>query len=168
MIRATFLAATALLAAAPLAAAPTTKAPDFIKLAEASDLYEKTSSQEILRTSTNAEVRKFATMMVADHGKTAMDVMAAAKTDGVKGGPPMLSGAQQAMIAQLKAAPVAKRDGTYVDQQVMAHEDALGVHTTYSKSGETRALKQAATAAVPVVAMHLNEVKAMRAKMAGR
>ena len=167
MFRMTLLAVPAMLAATPLAAAPTTKAPDFVKLAGASDLYEKTSSQEILRTTKNAEVFKFAMMMVGDHGKTTRDVTAAAKADGVKPSPPMLSGGQKAMIAQLKAAPAAKRDMTYINQQVMAHEDALGVHTTYSKSGETAALKKAASGAVPIVTTHLNEVQATKFKMGG-
>lgn len=164
MIRLTLFAATAIIATAPLAA-QTTQAPEFVKMAGASDLYEKTSSQMVLKTAKNEKVRGFAQMMIADHGKTTAQVKAAAKTDKVKVPAPKLMPEQAQMIAELKAAKGADMEKVYVRQQVMAHEKALALHTTYSQGGDNPALKQVATGAVPIVKMHLDQVRAMQSSM---
>ena len=160
----TALLAAALLAATPLAAAPMVAAPpaaEFVKMAGASDLYEKTSSQLVLKTTKDAKVKAFARMMVADHGKTTADVTAAAKRDGLKPMPPKLMPKQAKMIAELKATSAGQRDKVYLTQQVAAHEEALALHTAYSTGGDKPALKAASAGAVPIVETHLNEVKTL-------
>ena len=162
MNRFTILAATSLVVAAPLAAAPTTKAPDFVKQAASGDLYEKTSSQMVLKTAKDAKIRSFAQMMIDDHSKSTAQVAAAAKSDGVVAGPPKLLPPQAKMIADLKAAKGADMEKVYVKQQVMAHEQALALHTAYAQGGDKPALKQAATGIVPVVQHHLDELRGMQ------
>ena len=164
MMRIAILAAATLIAA-PLAAAPTTKAPEFVKAAASGDLYEKTSSEMVLKTAKDAKVRSFAQMMVADHAKTTAQVTAAAKKDGLKPMPPKLLPPEAKMIADLKAAKPADREKTYVTQQVMAHENALALHTTYSQGGDKPALKAAATGAVPIVQGHLDEIKTIQSSI---
>ena len=167
MIRSALLAAVAL-GAAPLAAMPAPPAPEFVKMAGASDLYEKTSSQLVMKSAKHAEVKSFASMMVADHGKTTADVTAAAKKDGLKPMPPKLMPAQAKMIADLKAAKPADREKVYVDQQVTAHQQALDLHTAYSTGGDKPALKQASAGAVPIVQAHLDKIKSIQSSMGGR
>lgn len=163
MFRTTLLTATALAFAAPLAAAPTTMAPDFVKQAGAGDLYEKTSSQLVLKSAKNPKVRDFATMMVKDHTKSTADIKAAAMSDGLKPMPPKLTPDQSKMIADLKAAKPADREKVYLQQQVTAHEMALDLHKTYAQGGDKPALKGAAAKIVPVVEHHLMEVKSLAA-----
>ena len=160
-----FIVIASVLIAAPVLAAPTTHAPEFVKMAGAGDLYEKTSSQMVLKTAKTQKVRDFANMMITDHTKSTMDVKAAAKSDHVMAGAPKLMPAQQKMIADLKAAKPADREKVYVDQQVMAHQQALDLHQTFAQSGDKPALKQAAAGIVPVVQQHLTEVKAMQSSM---
>ena len=163
------LPAAGLVAATPLAAASTTHASQFVEMAGASDLYEKTSSQMILKTAKDPKVRNFAQMKVDDHSKTTMQVTAAAKSDGLKPMPPKLMPEQSKMLADLKAAKPADRERVYISQQVMAHEQALALHSTFAKSGDKPALRKAARGAVPVVQGHLTDIRAIQgAPMTGR
>ena len=80
MIAASFAA----LPAAALAQTPSA----YVAAAGASDLFEQTSSKLVLRTTRDAKVRSFATMMVQDHAKSTGMVKAAAAKSGVKPAPP--------------------------------------------------------------------------------
>lgn len=151
----------AAIVASPALAAPTTHAADFVKMAGASDLYEKTSSELVLKDAKNPQVRAFANMMISHHKKSTADVVAAATSDGLKPGAPKLLPAQAKMIAELKAAKPADRERMYLKQQVTAHEQALDLHSTFAKSGDKPALKSAAAKIVPVVETHLTEVKTL-------
>lgn len=157
----------ALIAAGPLIAAPTTVAPEFVKMAGSSDLYEKQSSQMVLKVAKNPQVRSYAQMMITDHGKTTQDVVAAAKTDGLPPMKPMLVPAHAKLIADLKKTKQADMEKVYVQQQVKSHEEALALHTSYSQGGDKPALKRAATGAVPIVKAHLEQVKTMQSSMSG-
>jgi putative membrane protein len=44
----------------------------------------------------------------------------------------------------------------------MAHQEALTLHASYARNGDTPALKAAATSAVPIVSQHYNEISAMQ------
>lgn len=161
MIRLTVLTAFAIGAASPLLAAPAPMAPDFVKQAGASDLYEKTSSEMVLKTAKNAKVRDFANMMIRDHTKSTADVKAAATADGLKPGAPKLMPDQAKMIADLKAAKPADREKVYVQQQVMAHQKTLDLMQAYADGGDKPHLKGVAGKIAPVVQTHLTEVKSM-------
>lgn len=165
MSRIALYALTAFAVAAPAVAAPTTNAPDFVKQAGSSDLYEKTSSQMVMKDAKNPKVKQFAQMMVSDHNKSTADIMAAAKTDGLKPGKPKLLPEHAQLISQLKAAKPADREKVYVQQQVTAHEQALALHQTYSQGGDKPNLKAASAKVVPVVQQHLTEVRAMSSSM---
>ena len=134
---------------------------DFLMLAGGGDLYEIQSSQAVLETTQNPEVRRFAQMMIDHHTKTTADAMAAARRDGVTPPPAMLAQHQAAMVNALKMFQGVERDRLYLTQQQMAHKEALGVQKTYSEAGTSPALKAAATATVPIVQRHLAEVDRM-------
>ena len=163
MIRFVLVAAAAVAATAPLAAAPTTMAPDFVKQAGAGDLFEKTSSETVLKTAKTAKVRDFANMMIKDHTKSTADVKAAAMADGMKPGAPKMMPEQAKMVADLKAAKPADREKLYVQQQVTAHQKTLDLMQTYADGGDKPHLKGVAGKIVPVVQTHLTEVKSLAA-----
>ena len=164
MIRSALLAS-ALIGAAPLAAAPMAAPPaaTFVAKAGAGDLYEKTSSEIVLKSTRNAKIHDFATMMVSAHSKTTMAVGAAAKADGLKPSPPKLDAKQAKMIADLKAAAPAARDKLYLTQQAAAHQEALALMQAYSAGGDKPSLKKAATDTVPIVEGHISELSALGA-----
>jgi putative membrane protein len=146
--------------AAP-ALAQTMPAPAYVKAAGAGDLYERQSSQLVLQTTKNAKVRSFATMMLKDHANSTAMVTKAATQAGLKPMPPMLTPAQQKMIADLKAQTGAARDTAYISQQKQAHEQALALHSGYAKNGDAAPLKAAAAKIAPVVEHHIMMLKGM-------
>ena len=158
-----------LMAAPALAQMPAKPMPKmataYVPAAGAGDLYEKMSSKLVLKSAKNAGVRSFAQMMISDHGKTTIQVMAAAKASGIKPMPPKLMPKQAKMIADLKAAPAATREKMYLDQQVMAHKEALALHQSYAAGGDKPALMKVAASAVPIVQHHLEEVQRLDAAM---
>jgi putative membrane protein len=144
----------ALLAALPIAAHAQTPSA-YVATAGASDLFEQTSSKLVLRTTRDAKVKSFATMMVQDHTKSTGMVKAAAAKSRVKAGPPQLTADQKANIASLTKATGAARDQLYWQQQKVAHKAALELHQGYASTGTAAPLKAAATQIVPVVKHHI-------------
>ena len=143
-------------AAATLAGATSAMpTPDYLKAAGAGDLYEKQSSQLVLKTTQNPKVRTFANNMISDHTKSTAEIKAAAAKSGVKPGAPMLTPKQHDMIAQLTSAKGTARDNTYIGQQKTAHQEALATHQDYASTGDKPALKAAAAKIVPVVQSHI-------------
>lgn len=149
-------------AAAQMAATP---AADFVRMAGASDLYEIQSSEALLETTQNAELRRFAQMMIDNHGETTSSITAAARSAGLTPGEPALDAAKTTMVEELRAAEGPSRDMVYVTQQVTAHEQALALHRAYARDGDQPALKAAAASAVPVVERHLADIRRIRAAM---
>jgi len=135
---------------------PAPAAADFMRMAAASDLYEIQSSQLIMQSTQNAD------MMVEHHTMTTATLSRAAQAAGMTPPSPSLDTRKADMIRQLQAAEGMARDSLYIQQQVMAHQEALTLHTSYSRNGDTPELKTAATAAVPIVARHYNEITAMQ------
>ena len=134
---------------------------DYVQAAGAGDLYEKQSSQLVLKSTTNPDVRKFANMMVMDHTKSTAKVKAAAMKSGLHPMPPMLMPKQASMISDLKAAKGPARDQLYITQQKMAHQDALATQQDYASTGDQPALKMVASEIVPVVQQHIDMLNAM-------
>jgi putative membrane protein len=128
---------------------------EYVATAGASDLYERQSSQVVLETTSDLNVRSFATMMISAHAQSTADVKAAAMKSGLKPAPPMLKPVQAEMIAQLKAESGPARDAAYIAQQKKAHGQALAVQKAYAADGTAPALKMAAAKIVPVVQQHI-------------
>lgn len=173
MIRPTLALAAALLTATaaaaqpspsnppPPAPRPTNAAMPFMMLAGESDVFEITSSQIALQKSRDPQVRRFAAMLVEHHTETTNTLLARAKAAGLTPPPAVLGPQKRRMIDELNAAPAARFDQVYLQQQVPAHEEALALMTNYARSGDTPQLRTAAQAAVPIVTQHLEEARRM-------
>lgn len=159
--------ATALAIMTPLSAASAqhppearTSAQPFIFHAGMSDVYEITSSQVALMKSQTPAVRRYAEMMIAHHTDTTNGVLAAAKRAGIMTPPPpVLDQRHRDLITQLMNAEGAQFDRTYWTQQLQSHEATLALMQGYASNGDTPQLRAAATATIPVVQMHLVEVR---------
>jgi putative membrane protein len=152
---------TALSAAAAPAAAPA--AADFVAMAAASDMYETQAAKIAEKRSKNADITAFAKMMVTDHAKSTAMIKKAVADSGKPITPPAdLPADKKAMIDALNSAPAADFDKTYANQQVMAHKDALALMTSYSMSGDTPQLKDAAGMIAPTVQMHLDKITSIQ------
>ena len=152
-------AALAIMPAAVHAQAVTPKT--YVAKAGASDLYEKQSSQLVLASTKDAKVRQFANQMIAHHTKSTNDVKAAARQAGIAVPPPKLEPMQASNIAKLRAAKGTARDQAYIQQQKVAHQQALALHQGYAANGTAAPLKTAAAAIAPVVQTHIDELQQM-------
>ena len=134
---------------------------DYVRAAGASDLFEKQSSQLVLKSTANPGVRAFATMMVTDHTKSTAKVKAAAIRSGLHPKPPMLMPKQVSMLSELTAARGSARDQLYISQQKMAHQEALATQQDYASTGDKPALRTTASEIVPVVQHHIEMLNGM-------
>jgi putative membrane protein len=138
----------------PPQAAATQNAQAYLFHGGAGDVFEITSSMMAIQHSQNPDVRAFATMLISDHTTLSNTALATAKSAGFMPPPPVLSPAQMAMITQLTNAGAAF-DRVFLQQQVAAHQMALGLHQSYASQGDTPALRQVAATAVPAIQGHL-------------
>jgi putative membrane protein len=141
-------------------------ASDFVAKAAASDMYEIQAAKIAEKRSKNADIISFAKKMVTDHTQsTEMVKKAVADAGRTDLKPPAeLPADKKAMIDALNGASAANFDKTYLDQQTMAHQDALALMTAESQSGDVPQLKDAAAKILPVVQMHVDMLAKMTAK----
>ena len=146
----------------PPMSSATSQAQPYLFYGGAGDIFEITSSMIALQKSQNPQLRAFASMLIDHHTRLTNAALDTAKSAGVMPPPPELSPAQKGMIGQLIAAPAASFDRTYIDQQVMAHQQALALQQGYAAGGDVPALRQAAQSAVLTVQAHLGQAQQMR------
>jgi len=152
----------ALIAVPTLAAAQSAPSPaTYVMKAGASDQYEIQSSNLVMATTNNSELKQFATMMVSDHNKSTADVKTAATQSGLTAKPPMLDSMGRKNIAALKASKGPARDALYIKQQKTAHQQALALHQGFAASGTAPALKQVASTIAPTVEHHIEMLASM-------
>lgn len=139
----------------PPVAAPT-DAAGYLAMAGAGDLWEIESSKVLLAKSNNADVKKFAQMMVDHHTASTEKVKAAAMAANLSVSPPTLSPDQQRMLDEIKKNSSATVDAVYLRHQNSAHGAALALHKGYAAAGDTESLKKAASEIAPVVQQHID------------
>ena len=142
-----------------------TMASAYVMAAGASDQFEIQSSQIAQSKSTNPAVKRFATMLIADHQKTTAATMKAAAKAGLPPMTPMLDPGANASIAELKSASPADFDRLYIGQQIPAHQAALDLHQNYAAGGDQPALKMSAKMAIAPVKKHLAMAQKMQTSM---
>jgi putative membrane protein len=131
----------------------------YMQIAASSDMYEIQSSQLAAGRAQNPALRSFGEMMIRDHTNTTQQLTAAATAAGM-GPPPMAMLPLHAeMVARLQARSGADFDREYAKQQLLAHQQALALHSNFAARGDVPALRAVAAGAVPVVTQHLNMVK---------
>ncbi len=138
---------------------PSRAAMTYVAKASAADLYEIESSRIAVHRARRPAVREFAQMLVADHNRTTAQVTAAARADGINPPPPALEPAQRTMIRQLSRVGAQGFDRAYVNQQVIAHQQALSLHRNQARGGSGNDLRRVAAAAVPVIEGHLAQAR---------
>jgi len=143
-------------------AAAANGADAYVANAAMSDMYEIESSRLALEKSQSPGIKKYARQMIDDHTATSSQMKALLPKSGLSVTPPTaLDDRRRGMIDNLRAASAADFDRTYVDQQTMAHQEALTLHSGFAEDGDNQQLKQFAAATAPKVRHHLDMVKAM-------
>lgn len=132
----------------------------YMAMAASGDLYEIQSGQIGLLRGGTMDLRNFAQMLIIDHTQTTATLKAAAASAGLLPPAPALSAMHLQMISELQLSG-ANFDQVFWQQQMIAHQMALNLHSNYAAHGDVASLRAAAASAVPIVQMHLNQIKAM-------
>ncbi|UVF18042.1 DUF4142 domain-containing protein [Microvirga terrae] len=143
-------------APAPIAV---TSAAEFIPTAASSSLFEIESSRLALQRSRSPEVRRFAQQMIRDHNAATRRMTTVVRRAGLPMPPPALNAKHQAMLATVQAAP--DLDAAYVSAQVMAHQEAVALFTSYSQNGDVPQLAQFAGTTLPTLERHLEHAQSL-------
>lgn len=151
-----------------MGAAMTTSDDGFVQQATIGDTYEVAAGQLALRRSRNEPVRSMAAKMIADHTTSRHHMLAALEMNETRGVTPpqhALDERRQTMLTHLDEASDESFDETYVDQQVLAHEETTSLMRSYAERGGNPQLQSLALATLPVVERHLAHMKRLRAQL---
>ena len=144
---------------------PLTK--DFVAAAAQSDHFEIVEGRTALAQTHDPRVRAFAQEMIKAHTRTSEALQAAARTAGMDRLPSGLNGDQQKMLSALQSQRAPEFDHTYLEQQAMAHSEALVVERAYAAQGDNADLRRAAASAVPLIQRHLDMARRLRSEVGG-
>jgi len=155
-----FLPALALVAAAwVLPASAAEKAQTFVDKAAVGGTFEVESSQLAIKMSKDADVKKFADMMISDHEKANADLEALAKQEGLKV-PGKLDKKHQALLDELGKAG-ANFDAPYIKAQLDGHQETVKMFEQYADNGDNNALQNFAVKTLPTLRTHLQTIEEM-------
>jgi len=120
-------------------------------------------SKLALRKSQNAEVKKFAQMMVSDHGKANDELKALAGKKSVKL-PDGVSSGQKSTIEDLGKLTGADFDKKYVETMVKDHEKTVALFEDNADNSDAE-IKAFATKTLPTLKSHLEMINGIHSKM---
>ena len=130
---------------------------EFVIKAASGGMFEVESSK-LAKDSATGDVKKFAEKMIEDHGKANKELEAAAKKAG-HGLPTKMLDDHQKLLDKVKMAKGKDFDRAYMDAQVKAHEEAVGLFTSASKSVKDAGLKAFAEKTLPTIKEHYEHAK---------
>jgi len=153
------IAAQAQQAVTPATGTPTkmkaaTTQGDFVAMAVSSNMFEIESSRLALEKSQNADVKRFAQQMIDDHTKAGANLEAALAAGPKSEIPTRLDPKHERMLEELRAASGAQFNALYLQQQLAAHDEAVGLFQGYSMNGEAGPVKEFAAQTLPTLEMH--------------
>lgn len=134
-------------------------AQTFVDKAAVGGMFEVQSSELAIKVSRDPDVRKFADMMIADHGKTSAELEALAKEQGLTV-PSKLDDEHAAKLKELEDAGE-QFDTPYIKAQLEGHQAAIKLFEAYSNSGQNTALQNFAVQTLPTLRMHLDMIEEM-------
>ena len=136
-----------------LGISPTTE--DFVKEAAISDMTE-IELAKIAQQRGNAEEKKFADQMIADHTKTSTELKGLVGSGAVKPEIPAgLDDSSKKKLGKLSDAKPEDFSSEYDPMQVSAHKDAVSLFERYAKGGDNAKLKDWAGTTLPHIQHHL-------------
>lgn len=134
-----------------------------IKTAAQSDETEITMAKLALSKTENADVKKYAQMMIDDHGKTSMQLKPIADAAGMP--KPDLKAKDKATAARLEGLSGSKFDMAYIQANVKSHQETATKMKAQAPAVTNPDLKSFATATLPVVEHHAMMAQEMATKM---
>lgn len=117
-----------------------------------------------LEKSSNPQVKKFATMMVKDHGMANTELMAIAKQKNITL-PSTVDDEHKKKMEDLSKKTGTDFDKAYVSAMVDGHKSTLKLMEDESKDGKDADLKAFATKTAPIVQSHLQMINKINDSM---
>ncbi|PZN93283.1 MAG: DUF4142 domain-containing protein [Hyphomicrobiales bacterium] len=135
----------------------------YVPNAAMGDIYEIQASDIALERSSNAQVKELATMIKADHtaASTKFNATAPAAAPDVTI-PTSLDERRQGLIDNLRSASAADFDRVYLDQQIVAHQEAITLHRGFSDNTDAPALAAHAREVLPKIEAHLRHAEELK------
>lgn len=147
------------MASAPPTAVAVTSAAEFVPTATSSSLFEIESSRLALQNSRDPQVRRFAQQMIRDHNLATRRMASVLRRSGMPVPPPALNAKHQGMLVAVQSA--SDFDAAYVSAQLMAHQEAVALFSSYSANGDDPRLAAFAKQTLPTLQMHLEHAQAL-------
>jgi putative membrane protein len=141
----------------------------YVTQAAVADLFEIEASKLALRQAGRDNVKRFAQMMIDDHSSALERLKTAASAAATPATvPETLDQKHKGLLDELaRAVSGSAFDRAYIDAIVSGHEDALKLHRSYAGQGDSAALKEHATATVPIITAHLDEATKIASTVKG-
>ncbi|MBY5734752.1 DUF4142 domain-containing protein [Rhizobium leguminosarum] len=118
-----------------------------------------TATSEVAATrATSRQVKTFSELEIEEQA-------AVARAFGSKPGAAGLSEKHQAALQKLQAASGAEFDRMYIDGQINGHEELLGIHKRYARSGDDPMARGASMVAVTGIQSHLVMLKSIKSTL---
>ncbi len=157
MKRASITLLSILLGAGTAAAQNPPATADFVKHAEVGGQTEVQAGQIAEKKGHTPAVKNFGRDMVRDHTKLSNELKATLAKDPDTSLPKdtPLDDEAKATLDKFNSASPADFDKTYIDAMVEDHKKDLAEFESYAKSGQDKAIREAAKKAVPVIKRHL-------------
>lgn len=137
---------------------------DFATKAAVGGMAEVELGQLALTKASNAQIKDFARMMVADHGKANEELKAIAKMKNISL-PTALDEEHQKKMDELNKKMGNDFDKTYVSAMVDGHKKTLKLMQDEAKDGKDADLKAFALKTSPVVQSHLDMINKIQDSM---
>jgi putative membrane protein len=137
---------------------------DFWTTAADGGMAEVEMAKLAVQKSQNAEVKKFAQMMIADHTKANNELKAIAAKQKIEL-PKEIGPRNRSTIDELNRLSGADFDKEYVQAMVDDHETDVQMFEDQSQSDDDQAAKAFAAKTLPTLQKHLQAIKAIQAKM---
>jgi len=147
-------------AAAQAGAQPADNTQNYVSEAAIGDLFEIESSRLALEKAQSPKVKDFAKHMIAEHTATTGQIKTLAGSPEVgRALPTELDPRHAAMLDTLKGTAGVAFDKAYLDQQTVAHREALLLHGNYASKGEKERVKAFAAATMSKIQQHADMLK---------
>lgn len=159
-----FLTATAI---AAVAADVPSSTQNFIDKVAVANKFEIDTSQLALKYGKRSDVKNFAQQMIDDHTKAGQDFKASLSEAKIEPPKDELDISHTAKYAKLRVFTTENGfDSSYVNEQLQAHKDAVGLFKDYSANGPAGPVKTFAQKTLPTLEHHLSMVEDLHNKIA--
>jgi putative membrane protein len=126
----------------------------FVEMATSSNMLEIQSSEVALQRGSSEEVKEFANQMINDHTKASNEMADILQKKNMA--PPQKMAAEHAKMLKELTDTQTNFDAAYVRLQRAAHEEAVGLFTSYSSNPDDPDLGAFAQKTLPTLQMHLD------------